>query len=236
MGTLESHATSLEAQKFRAPMQPIDRREAQMRAHCELARLLGRDRDRQAHAALGAAALEYLASARRGHPCQKSMSSYASSVMRLVSPFHCTGPASLSFEFRPNRPVNRLGISRRQDRFTGCTLDRPRTRNRTIPHAIEQAPRPWKGRTLLNAEPTVGSAPPWAGVTPVPTNRKMARTPFCSQVLFLCHSRAKRRIPVPILSPHPVPLRAREGLGVRFPYSPFSRGSSSCRQIEYEYR
>src|ERR1019366_8502215 len=25
-----------------------------------------------------------------------------------------------------------------------------------------------KGGTLLNAEPTVGSAPPWAGVTPVP--------------------------------------------------------------------
>ena len=34
-------------------------------------------------------------------------------------------------------------------------------------------------------EPAVGSAPPWAGVTPAPSvNREMARTPFCSQVLL----------------------------------------------------
>jgi hypothetical protein len=91
MGTLEARSITLEAQKFRAPMQPIDRREAQMRAHCRLARLLGRDRDRQAYTALGASALEYLAPARRGHPRQESMSSYASSVMRLVGPFHCSG-------------------------------------------------------------------------------------------------------------------------------------------------
>jgi hypothetical protein len=26
--------------------------------------------------------------------------------------------------------------------------------------------------TLLNAEPTVGSAPPWAGVTPAPSEKK----------------------------------------------------------------
>ncbi len=39
--------------------------------------------------------------------------------------------------------------------------------------------------TCLNVEPAVGSTPPSAGVTPAPsTNRKMARTPFCSQVLF----------------------------------------------------
>jgi len=97
MGTLESHAVSLEAQKFRAPMQPVCRREAQLRAHCRLARLLGRDRDRKTHAALGAAALEYLASTRRGHPCQESMSSYASSVMRLVGPFHLLGASFTQF-------------------------------------------------------------------------------------------------------------------------------------------
>ena len=53
-----------------------------------LARLLGRDRDRQARAALRAAALEYLAPARRGHPRQESMGTYASAVVRLVGPFH----------------------------------------------------------------------------------------------------------------------------------------------------
>jgi hypothetical protein len=37
----------------------------------------------------------------------------------------------------------------------------------------------------LNVEPAVGSTPPSAGVTPAPgINRKMARTPFCSQVLL----------------------------------------------------
>jgi len=41
MGTLESRAVSLGRKNFRAPMQPVDRREAQMRAHCGLARLLG---------------------------------------------------------------------------------------------------------------------------------------------------------------------------------------------------
>jgi hypothetical protein len=33
-------------------------------------------------------------------------------------------------------------------------------------------------------KPTVGFMLPWAGVTPAPSiNRKMARTPFCSEVL-----------------------------------------------------
>ena len=77
-----------------------------------LARLLGRDRDRQPRAALGPAALEYLASARRGHPRQESMSSFATAVMRLVGPFHCAGPVSLSFEFRPARSVSRSGLFR----------------------------------------------------------------------------------------------------------------------------
>jgi len=117
IGTLESHAVSLEAQKFRAPMQPVGRCEAQMRAHWRLARLLGRDRDRKPHAALGAAALEYLASTRRGHSCQEPMSSYASSVMRLVGPFHLLGASLLSFEFRPKRPVSRSGISRPPGNF-----------------------------------------------------------------------------------------------------------------------
>jgi hypothetical protein len=41
--------------------------------------------------------------------------------------------------------------------------------------------------TLLNVKPAVGFTLPSAGVTLHPvksTNRKMARTPFCSQVLF----------------------------------------------------
>ena len=128
MGTLKARSITLEAQKFRAPMQPIDRREAQMRAHCGLARLLGRDSDRQAHAALGASALENLAPARRGHPRQESMSSNASSVMRLVGPFHCSG--------RFTRCLN----SDRKGRLVGRVSYRSRTRNRTIPRAIEQAP------------------------------------------------------------------------------------------------
>ena len=141
MGTLESHAVSLEAQKFRAPMQPVCRREAQMRAHWRLARLLGRDRDRKPHAALGAAALENLASTRRGHSCQEPMSSYASSVMRLVGPFHLLG-ASFTLVLnsgRKGRLVGRVSLVRQET--SGCgILDKPRTRNRTIPHAIEQAP------------------------------------------------------------------------------------------------
>src|SRR5260370_30447396 len=49
--------------------------------------------------------------------------------------------------------------------------------------APASAPRAVTG-TRLNAEPTVGSAPLSAGVTPAPSiNRKMARTPLCSQVL-----------------------------------------------------
>jgi len=40
-------------------------------------------------------------------------------------------------------------------------------------------------RRNLNVKPAVGSTPPSAGVTPAPSdNRKMARTPFCSKVLF----------------------------------------------------
>ena len=36
----------------------------------------------------------------------------------------------------------------------------------------------------MNVKPAVGFTLPWAGVTPAPsTNRKMARTPFCSRVL-----------------------------------------------------
>jgi hypothetical protein len=52
-----------------------------------------------------------------------------------------------------------------------------------------------------NVKPTVGFTLPWAGVTPAPgTNRKMARTPFCSQVLFpvacvLCHPERSRGTP-----------------------------------------
>src|SRR6266851_8563009 len=39
--------------------------------------------------------------------------------------------------------------------------------------------------TQSNVKPAVGFTLPSAGVTPAPsTNRKMARTPFCSQVLF----------------------------------------------------
>jgi len=117
MGTLKSRSAALEAQKFRAPMQPIDRREAQMRAHCRLARLLGRDRDRQAHAALGASALENLAPARRGHPRQESMSSNASSVMRLVGPFHCSGRFTRCLNSdRKGRLVGRVSLIR-QDSF-----------------------------------------------------------------------------------------------------------------------
>jgi hypothetical protein len=37
--------------------------------------------------------------------------------------------------------------------------------------------------TLFNVKPAVGFTLPSAGVTPAPsTNRKMARTPFCSRV------------------------------------------------------
>src|SRR5580700_3198004 len=43
----------------------------------------------------------------------------------------------------------------------------------------------------------------------------MSRTTFRSQVLFLCHSRAKRRIPVPLLSPRLFPFPRGKGLGVR---------------------
>jgi len=105
VGALEAHAVSLEAQKFGASMQPVGGGEAQLRAHWRLARLLGRDRDCEARAALGAAALEHLAPARRGHPRQESMSSFATAVVRLVGPFHCSGPASLKFVFRPARSV-----------------------------------------------------------------------------------------------------------------------------------
>src|ERR1700687_2200201 len=53
-----------------------------------LAPLLGRNRDRQPHATLGTPALEDLAAARRGHPGQESMGSFATAVVRLVGPFH----------------------------------------------------------------------------------------------------------------------------------------------------
>src|ERR1700722_14471583 len=47
-------------------------------------------------------------------------------------------------------------------------------------------------------KPTVGFMLPSAGVTPAPsTNRKMARTPFCSQVLFLCDSNPGSYLPIP---------------------------------------
>ena len=121
-----------------------------------LAWLLGRDRDCKACTALRTAALEYLASARRGHPRQESMGSYASAVMRLVGPFHCSGSASLGFEFRPARSVNRSGIF-----LSGAissvfqvdnNFERPRTRNRTIPQAIEQGgPATW-GKTSRSEE------------------------------------------------------------------------------------
>jgi hypothetical protein len=106
-----------------------------------LARLLGRDRDCKARPALRAAALEYLATARRGHPRQESMGSFATAVVRLISPFHCRGPASLRFVFRPARSVlwGRIfrsgAISFQVDNLLRTT----RTRNRTIPRAIEQA-------------------------------------------------------------------------------------------------
>ena len=106
MRALESHATSLQAQKFRASMQPVRRGEAHLSTHLRLARLLGRDRDCQARAALGAAALEYLAPTRRGHPRQESMGSFASAVMRLVGPFHCAGLFT-QFVFGPTRSVVR---------------------------------------------------------------------------------------------------------------------------------
>jgi hypothetical protein len=45
---------------------------------------------------------------------------------------------------------------------------------------------------LLNVKPAMGFTLPSAGVTPAPSaNRKMARTPFCSQVLFPVSFRAK---------------------------------------------
>src|ERR1700678_812361 len=118
-----------------------------------LARLLGRDRDRQPRAALGPAALEYLASARRGHPRQESMSSFATAVMRLVGPFHCAGPVSLSFEFRPSRSVSRSGLFRPASSFKWWYRGSPRTRNRTIPRANEQAPNAANGgRNLIVCE------------------------------------------------------------------------------------
>jgi hypothetical protein len=52
--------------------------------------------------------------------------------------------------------------------------------------------------TSLNVKPAVGFTLPWAGVTPAPSiNRKIAKTPFCSQVLFhvafvLCHPERSR--------------------------------------------
>src|ERR1700719_905115 len=70
----------------------------------------------------------------------------------------------------------------------------------------------------------------------------MSRTTFRSQVLFMCHSRAKRRIPVPLLSPRLFPsLEGRgyyqqsgspshygKGLGVRF-FGAFARFGSLTR-------
>jgi hypothetical protein len=40
------------------------------------------------------------------------MGSFASAVMRLVGPFHCSGSrsASLGFEFRPARSVSGSGV------------------------------------------------------------------------------------------------------------------------------
>jgi len=157
MRALKSHAVSLEAQKFRASMQPVSRGEAQLRAHLPLARLLGRDRDCQARAALRTAALEHLASARRGHPCQESMSSFASAVMRLVGPFHCSGLFT-RVVFRPARSV--------VDRVSYA---RPRTRNRTIPRAIEQAGR--QGNAIKH-ETLRGFQTSPAGVTPARGIRK----------------------------------------------------------------
>src|SRR5579863_10690209 len=66
-----------------------------------------------------------------------------------------------------------------------------------------------------------------AGVTPAPSvNRKMARTPFCSNVLFQCHSSVCSPFPAGkggegdrtggIVAPNPIPLPAREGVRVRF--------------------
>ena len=74
-------------------------------------------------------------------------------------------------------------------------------------------------------KPTVGFKLPWAGVTPAPsTNRTMARTPLCSQILFrvaffLCHpqdgegdlGRVFRRV----LSPSPL-SRAKGGTEQEF--------------------
>ena len=107
MRSRKSHAVSLEAQKFRAPMQPVGRGEAQLRAHCGSARLLGGYRDCKACSALRAPALEDLAAARRGHPRQESMGSFASAIMRLVGPFHCSGsrPASLGLNSDRRGPL-----------------------------------------------------------------------------------------------------------------------------------
>ena len=68
----------------------------------------------------------------------------------------------------------------------------------------------------------------------------MSKTTFRSQVLSLCHSRAKRRIPMPLLSPRlfpyiaivPLPSRARKkGLGVRFP-APFAMLASASLPLQ----
>src|ERR1700746_1925405 len=61
-------------------------------------------------------------------------------------------------------------------------------------------------RNLIVVEPTVGSTPPWAGVTPAPSEkREMLRITFRSQVLSLRHHLPtnpshRDEVPHPLLS------------------------------------
>lgn len=61
-------------------------------AGCGSARLLARNRGSQAFAALGAAPFQDCASSRRGHPGKESVGSFAAAIVRLVGPFHRSGP------------------------------------------------------------------------------------------------------------------------------------------------
>ena len=100
-----------------------------------LAGLLRRDRYREPDAAFCAPALEYLASARGGHARQKTVRSFSSAVVRLISPFHRWRPDSL-VDSDCRSVVGRVSTCRWFN--IGVRRRLPRTRNRTIPRASEQ--------------------------------------------------------------------------------------------------
>ena len=102
-------------------------------------------------------------------------------------------PQEVFIQCPPTKPIARCLV-----RFELRSIER-KQRGWVVSPAAER-PEGWNDLILM--KPAVGFMLPSAGVTPAPSEkRKMARTPFCSRVLF----------PVACVLCHPEPVRLRSG-------------------------